>query len=67
MDKNGIDFVINIVVIISEFNTESEVKVITLALKHCVVLIHQSIPPALSIPRATAGHLPALSVPGEGL
>ena len=31
-----------------------------------VVLMHQSIPPAPSSPRATAGHLPALSVPGVG-
>ena len=29
-------------------------------------VMHQSIPPAPSPPRATAGHLPALSVPGVG-
>ena len=32
-----------------------------------VLLMHQSIPPAPSPPRATAGHLPALSVPGVGI
>ena len=29
-------------------------------------IMHQSIPPAPSPPQATAGHLPALSVPGVG-
>ena len=31
-----------------------------------LLFMHQSIPPAPSTPQATAGHLPALSVPGVG-
>ena len=33
-----------------------------------IIIMHQSIPaaPSLPPPRATAGHLPALSVPGVG-